>query len=325
MALRGRPLIAAIDIGATKTMLAVRPLDSLDQGWRVGDDVVRTESAGDPSTILDWIVEHVGAARARHEGTLIGIGVAAPGPIDVTAGIVTRSSNLGWQDVAVAPYLAKRLGAPVALEDDANAATLGEWGFGGGKDADPFCYLTISTGVGSGIVIGGDLVRGRNGNAGEVGHLVLDPRGPVCNCGRRGDIESYVGGRSLARRAQEIWPDERLPDGRTAPRTAADIFTLAVDGNAEARTVVSEATRAVAMALAVLAATLEPRRICVGGSLGLGQARLVSSAVRLARRLVMRENGRSLEVVPARLGEQSVLAGAALIALRAGNADRGRR
>jgi glucokinase len=309
-----RRSVLAVDIGATKTLLAVRSIDELDAGWQPGPAVLRADTPADPVDLVGWIaraVERLGAT-----GGLAAVGVAAPGPVNAATGVVTRSSNLGWNDVPLTAMLSERLGVPAALDDDANTAALGEWSFGAGRGADPFAYLTVSSGIGGGIIVAGQVVRGATGNAGEVGHIVIDPAGPACSCGRRGDVESYAGGVSLARRARLVWPAPELPDGRAAPRTAADVFRAARDGEPAAEAIVAEAVAALATAFAALAAVIEPGVIVVGGSIGLGQRRFVRRAARLARRRVMDENGRSLRVESAALGGESVLAGAASFALR---------
>ena len=245
--------IIAVDIGASKTLLGVRRLAQLSGEWTPGLDVRRTTTPRDPTALMDWIAD---TSIELADGTPVAIGVAAPGPVDVAAGVVARSSNLGWRDVPVAAMLSQRLGAPAVVEDDANTAALGEWRFGAGAEADPFAYLTLSSGIGSGIVVGGAVVRGARGNAGEVGHIVIDPRGPRCACGRRGDVESLAGGSALERRARKAWPTKYLSDGGPSPRSAADIYAAARGGDATARQIVEDATVAVATALAALAAVL---------------------------------------------------------------------
>jgi glucokinase len=309
-----RRSVLAVDIGATKTLVTVRSMDELDLGWRPGREVLRADTQADPVGLVGWIagaVERLGAT-----GGLAAVGIAAPGPVDAATGVVTRSSNLGWSEVPLAAMLSKRLGIPAGLDDDANTAALGEWKFGAGRGSDPFAYLTVSSGIGSGILVGGQIVHGASGNAGEVGHIVIDPAGPACSCGRRGDVESYAGGVALARRARLAFPTPELPDGRAAPRTAAELFRAARGGEPAAAAIVAEAEVALAMALAALASVIDPGVIVVGGSIGLGQRRFVQRAAAIARRRVMTENGTSLRVEPAALGEESVLAGAAAFALR---------
>jgi glucokinase len=306
----------AIDIGATKTLLASRPVAGLEGGWALDGPLDRIDSDLAPSACVDWVARQVDRVTAGGSGRVVAVGVAAPGPLDATHGIITRSSNLGWEDVPIAAMLSERLGAPVSLEDDANTAALGEWHFGAGEGADPMGYLTVSSGIGAGIVAGGDIVRGATGNAGEVGHIVIDPSGPRCACGRRGDVESYAGGAALARRARATWPQRRLADGRPAPREAADIFRAARGGDPDAVRLVDDAIEALATALAAMAAVVEPAVVVVGGSIGLGQRKVIGRAATLARRRVLRENGASLRIAAAALGHESVLAGAADRALR---------
>ena len=312
------PLVVAVDIGATKTLLTVRSARDLAAGWRPDGPVARAGSHAEPGAFVDWVETETEVARAATSsaGVVAAIAVAAPGPLDAASGVVTRSSNLGWQDVPLASMLRARLGAPVVLEDDANSAALGEWHYGAGAGTDPLGYLTVSSGIGGGLVAGGASIRGARGNAGEVGHIVIDPEGPRCACGRRGDVESFAGGAAMARRARHIWPRALTADGQPAPRTAEDVFRAARRGDAQATGLVTDATAALATALAAMAAVVEPEVIVVGGSIGLGQPRMMRKAVALARKRVMRENAATLRVVPAALGQESVLAGAADLGLR---------
>jgi len=154
------------------------------------------------------------------------------------------------------------------------------------------------------------------GNAGEVGHIVIDADGPPCACGRRGDVESYAGGAALARRAAETWPGGSTEDGKPAPATAEEIFEAARHGDAQAASLVDDAITALAVVFAAVASVIEPEIIVVGGSIGLGQRGAIREAEGRARERALAENGRSLHVEAAALGEESVLAGAADLALR---------
>ena len=309
-------LILAVDVGATKTLLTVRSADELARGWAQGQAIARTDTPRDATALVDWVTREARRLVEADGGALAGAGLAAPGPLDAERGIVTRSSNLGWSDVPITTMVGDALSIPVALEDDANTAALGEWHFGAGRGADPFGYVTASSGIGGGIVIGGNLVRGVAGNAGEVGHIVIDPQGPECACGHQGDVESYAGGAALARRAAATWPDGRTEAGARAPTTAEDVFRCAADGDPRAVALIDDATTALAVAFAAMASVIEPQVIVVGGSLGLGQPAAIIEAERRARERALEENGRSIDIEPAALGDESVLAGAADLALR---------
>jgi glucokinase len=306
--------VAAIDIGATKTLVTVRPFPLGDAWSRRPGATIGFPTERDP----DREVERVGQAvdRLRGRARLHAAGCSAPGPLDASSGVIRRSPNLGWRELPLGDLLGARLGVPVAVDDDAHLGALGEAILGAGRGVRTVAYLTFSSGVGSGIVIDGSIHQGDHGAAGEVGHLTVDPAGPRCGCGRRGDVESYVGGRSLARRAGVAWPDRRLAGGAPAPRDADGIFAAAAAGDPIARALVGEATEAAARAIAALAATLDPGVIVVGGSIGLGQRRFVRAATALARRRALAETGRRLATGPAALAGESVLAGAAVAAAR---------
>jgi glucokinase len=307
-----RSLVLAADIGATKTMVAVLPADG-----RLGDasPVRRFETPRDPVAAIGLIVVAAHRLVADTGGRLRAAGVVAPGPLDPTTGRIGFSPNLGWRDVPLGAWTADRLGVPVAVDDDATAAALGEAHVGAGRGADPFVYLTVSSGIGAGIVVGGRTLRGAHGIAGEVGHLVIDPSGPRCGCGRRGDIESFAGGASLARQARRIWARVRLDDGSPAPRDAAGIFRAARADLPEAVVLAEAAAEATGRAIAALAAVVDPACIALGGSVALGQPWLRRRATTVARQRAMAETGRVLRVVSAELGDRSCLAGAAVLAV----------
>jgi glucokinase len=163
------------------------------------------------------------------------------------------------------------------------------------------------------MVVGGRIVRGGHGAAGEVGHLVIDAAGPRCGCGNRGCVETYAAGSGLERRARETWPRGRVPDGGPAPRTAAEVFRAARGGDADARRLVEDGAAALARAFAAIVVTLDPERLVVGGAIALAQPRYVSRAAHLARRLTIGESRSRATIVRAALGGDSVLAGAAVL------------
>lgn len=145
-------------------------------------------------------------------------GICAPGPLDIPNGQMLKSPNLSWDGVPVRDDLAAGLGVPVYLDNDANAGVLAEWFFGCARGLRDVIYLTMSTGVGGGVLTGGRLMQGSTGIGAELGHVVLDPDGPVCGCGQLGCLEAYCGGRNVALRLQDALrhrPDHalyRLPE-----------------------------------------------------------------------------------------------------------------
>ncbi len=303
--------LGAVDVGATKVEVALA-----DGHGRLRSGTIRTFDTPDtPEELAGAIIRTVRQLDPR--GTMRWLGCGAPGPLDPATGTILRLHNRGWPPFELGPRLAGALDVTVVLDDDASAASLAEAIVGAGAGLDPVAYLTVGSGVGAGVVTGGHLLRGAHGNAGEIGHLVIDPDGPPCGCGRRGDIESFAGGRSLALQAAALWPDDRLPGGGPSPRSAADVFAAARLGEPVARGLIESATDALAVAMAALMSTVDPARIVVGGSVALAHPEWVDEATSRARQRCLAEAGADLEVVMAALGHHSVLAGAALLAARA--------
>lgn len=308
-------LVGAIDVGATKALLTVRPLP-LD-GWDLRTPTLRIESPRDPATFADQLAARLRTLARTAGGALVAVGVGTPGPIDRTAGLIVHSPNQGWHNVPLGPLLADRLGVLVAMDDDGNTGGLGETILGAGNGADPCAYVAIGTGLGAGIVVDGSVVHGAHEAGGEMGHLMVDPLGPRCGCGHRGCVEAYAAGAGLERAASRAWPRHRLRDGGRAPRTAAEVFAAARAGNPDAARIVDQATEALARCFGAIMAAIDPAAIVVGGSLGLGQKAYVTRAARRARRYAIAESGSRVAIVRAALGTQSVLAGAAVLGARA--------
>ncbi|MGD8682616.1 MAG: ROK family protein [Chloroflexota bacterium] len=314
---RAMPLVLAIDVGGTKTAVAaVRGMPS--DGFVPVAEIAGFPTPRDPDRFLDAVATAV--IRAVPVGERVdAVGIGAPGPVDVERGSIASSPNIGWRDVPVAELVERRLGGvPVAIEDDSNAGALGEAVAGAGRGIDPYAYMPLGTGLGAGIVLGGRILRGAGGAAGEVGHMAVDHRhGPRCSCGRRNCVETWCAGAGLARRARETWPSARSGDGALAPRDAAAIFALARTGDADALALVDRARHALATAIATLLAAVAPAAVTVGGSIGRSQPAFVRTAFSEATRLVHRSAGSAVQLRQPQLGDASVLAGAAVLGVRA--------
>ncbi len=180
------------------------------------------------------------AAQRCQGGRLAAIGIDAPGPVDYAHGIITTPPNLpGWHDVPLASIIGKEFGVPCVLENDANAAALAEHRWGSGRGSRDMLFLTVSSGIGGGIIIDGKLYRGASGAAGEVGHMTIDIRGPRCHCGRRGCLEMYASGLAIARLARRLvgrHPRSLLARmAREQPLTAKLVHEASDRGDEDAR------------------------------------------------------------------------------------------
>lgn len=317
-----RAPVLALDIGGTKTIVAA--VDDLPtDGLRPLRRPVQIATPRDPEAFLKALAE--AAEQALPPGTApAAVGIGVPGPLDRAAGIVEYSTNLGWRHLPLASLVSERFGGiPTVIEDDANTGALGEAIAGAGRGADPFAYLPLGTGLGSGVVVAGQVVSGAHGAAGEIGHLAVhDREGPRCNCGRRNCVEAWCSGIGLARRARETWPAARLADGSAAPRDAAAVFARARSGDADAVELVARAGHAFAIGIAALLASLDPAVVSVGGTVGLAEPGFVRAAFREATGLVHWATGRRVKLRRPQLGGRSVLAGASVLAVWA-RQDRG--
>ena len=241
-------MIGGIDLGGTQVRLAVAGEDGVIGG------ILRasTPALGGPDGFVKWAVDGFAALAPGVRLRLVGIGV--PGPCDPVTGHLINPPNLpGWRPgLPLAPLLSRALDVPVKLENDANVAGLAEYIRGAGRGARSLAYVTWSTGIGSGLILGGRLYSGAHGTAGEVSHMVLDPAGPLCACGMRGCTEAYASGTSIARQTG---------------RSAAEVFAAAAAGDAEMRAVVEKAASMVGLALLNLTNLVDPDVIIVGGGI----------------------------------------------------------
>lgn len=301
-------LLLGIDIGGTKVVLAVgdedgrtrasrrRPMP-LSGDWRADLDVLAEEARS--------LLEEADVAA----GALHRIGVSVPGPADPARGVLINPPNLpGWREVPVAAHLTDALGAPTRIENDANAAALAEARFGAGQGVDDLVYLTMSTGVGGGVISGGRLVHGAFGAAGEPGHMPIVPGGRRCACGLHGCLEAYTGGNAWRDHLRTVAPTDSDAVDRAGGDPAAllpeHVVEAARAGDAWARQVFGTWLDDLAQGIAAIVMLLEPRRIVLGTiAVAAGEALcFVPLRARLATRLWPQQHER-LEIVPAALGK----------------------
>lgn len=308
--------VLAIDIGGTK--LAAGIVDAAGSILARGE--VPTVAAEGPERVLDRIVrlaEGVKAVPRVSAGAIRRIGIGCAGPVDRQAGLILNPPNLpGWVCVPLVEHIERALGLPAVLENDANAAALGEFRYGAGKGANSLVYLTVSTGIGSGIILDGKIWHGVKDGAGEVGHMTLLPDGPICGCGSRGCLEALASGPSIARRAREALATERPSRLREAGDfTAADVVRLAREGDALAAEVWEETVRYLGLGVAAIVTILAPERVVIGGGVTQAGDLLFEGLRREVRRRVKLVAVESVAILPAALGPDVGILGAAAVAL----------
>ena len=253
---------------------------------------------------------------------LKGVGVSFGGPIEADGRTVRRSMHVpGWEGFALADRLEREFSVPVQIANDADAAALAEHRFGAGRGARHMLYLTVSTGIGGGVIVDGRLHRGERAWAGEIGHMPLVPDGPPCPCGRRGCLESLASGLSIAREARDrIQALSPIGDRRSQTVlsalpadqiTARDVAAAAEQGDPLARAVWDAAMLWLGMGIAAAANLLDPGRVVIGGGLTRAGPLLLDPVRQI---VAARALDPAVEVVPAALGDEvGVLGGAALL------------
>ncbi len=262
-----------VDLGGTNLRVAM--VD--DQGRMVEKLVTPVVELRTSERVIARMCEHIQQLTTKYKsvGPLHGIGIAIPGIIDLDTGILRESPNLpGWYDYPVREEVERRLGARVILENDANAAAMGEFWLGAAREYDSTCMLTLGTGVGGGIIIKGALWHGMTGMAGEPGHITVEPKGAECPCGNRGCLEQFAGATAIVRMAKEAAASGKAPRIEQAMDsegqfTARSVYELAMKGDVPSQRIFESSGRALGIALASMINLLNlPIYIIGGGGAG---------------------------------------------------------
>ncbi|HEY3187389.1 MAG TPA: ROK family transcriptional regulator [Solirubrobacteraceae bacterium] len=255
------------------------------------------------AALLDEVLEEAGVNRSR----LVGVGMGLPGPVVLGTGEMGSSTILpGWVGVRPQEAMTERLGVTVQVDNDANLGALGEWTWGAGRGASNMVYLKASTGIGAGLILMGRLFRGAGGTAGEIGHTIVDPSGPVCRCGNRGCLETLVGAPAL----------EALLAPTLGEVTVHEVIARAAGGDQACRRVIGDAGTAIGTATANLCNLFNPGRIVVGGDLAAAGELLLAPLRAALERAAIPSAAQDAEVVPAVLGDRAEVLGAVALVVR---------
>jgi glucokinase len=307
----------AVDLGGTELRVAV-----VDAGGAILAVAAEPTPKEDPARGVDRIAALASRVRAEvPDAGIAGVGVVAPGPVDIPAQILLGPPTLpGWRGVPLAALLQERLGLAARLENDANAAALGEWRWGAAKGAASLVFVTVSTGIGGGVVVDGRLLHGRRGMAAEIGHMTITGEGYPCFCGAVGCFEAVASGSALGRRAARV---TARGDGSALRRLAGDgeptgrhVVEAAREGDGQALALLDEEARWLGTGFTNLLHLYAPDVLVVGGGIanGLELMRPRIEAVIAERAL---PPFRDVPMVAARLGAHAGLAGAASLILAA--------
>jgi glucokinase len=311
-----RRRVWAIDLGGTNTKLGL-----VDETGRVlGQETFSTapQRGGE-----DWADEAVSLLRrvtadvGAEPGSIDAIGIGAPGPLSVKQGVLTNPlPNLpGWQGFPICTALAGRSGKRACLDNDANVAALAEHWIGVGRGVDNLVVLTLGTGIGSGIIADGRLLHGFSDNAGELGHLSINYRGPKCVCGNRGCIELYASAPGLLRLFRQKLKRVRGSGKALRGIEAYDIFCAAEAGDRAAREAFTDLGRYLGMAIASIVHALNPELVVIAGGLAGAAKYILEPAREIVRERTYPDLRLGLRIEASALGPAAGLLGAARLAL----------
>lgn len=295
--------VLSLDFGGTQIRTAV----VLADGSLIGRRASRTPREADAivQVCVAQLKETLAASGVPAPADLA---ISAPGPLDPYSGVLLTPPNLdrSLRDFPFAKTVGDAVGLPAVMAVDTQVAALAEGAFGAGAGLADYIYMTVSTGVGGGVVSGGRLLRGADGLAGEIGHLTIDMNGPLCGCGMPGHLESFSSGTGIAHRAKEAGLSG--PGGRELE--AREVADLEDRGDRAAAAIMDDARRAFAAAIVSIVDVFNPSRIIVGGGIAIGQGeRLFGPAREALRKSGYTRQAARVELVPAQLGDDVGLVG----------------
>ena len=267
--------VLGVDIGGTNLVVAAIRVEGGPTG-AIRSGATEPErgpdaAVGDIGAMADAVIAETLARHGGSRASFVGAGIGCPGPLDLSKGIVISTPNLGWDGYPIRDRVSEAVALPASLDNDANCATYGEWWQGAGRGVCSLVGVTLGTGIGGGIILDGELLRGATGGAGEVGHTTVDLGGRRCGCGNDGCLEAYASGPSIAARAREGLDGRSdsllatLVDGNLDRITAVTVYDALVKGDEYAREVMTETAKILGAGIANIINTLNPEVVVLVG------------------------------------------------------------
>nr|WP_050816516.1 ROK family glucokinase [Brevibacillus laterosporus] len=307
-------MIVGVDIGGTTIKIALlNPNGEIITKTQIPTPVSEGEDAiiGQMTNTIDQLMAEQGFTKEE----AYGIGIGVPGPVDTDTGFVYEAVNLGIKDTALKAKTEALTGLPTYVENDANAAALGEMWRGAGQGTDNLVAITLGTGIGGGIIIDGKIVHGVKGVGGEIGHVTVNPDGPLCNCGKKGCMERYgsataiiVGIETAAKEGRSAHLAKQLAEKGSL--TAKDAFDAATEGDLAAQEVIDQAAFYTGFGLSHIANLLNPAKIVIGGGVSAAGDALFSLIRKSFDTYTWKIAADSCEILPATLGNDAGVIGA---------------
>jgi glucokinase len=312
-------LIVGVDVGGSK----INSILADSKGNIKARDLRDTRAKRGPDAVIGRIIESI--RQAADGNDIAGIGVGAAGACDTVNGVITSSPNLPqWQDIPLRDIIQREFDCPVHLQNDATLAALGEHHFGGGRGVDHLIYVSVGTGIGGGIIIGGELYCGASGSAGEFGHMTIDVNGPSCPCGNTGCWETFASGTALAREAVKRIRDGqktnilKFADGKMEKVSARRVHLAAQKGDRLANELIAQTGYYLGAGLVNLVDIFNPQLILIGGGLARMGKLLIGPAGSVVRERAFELPAKAVRIEIAHLGVDAEALGAVALVLTSG-------
>ena len=309
-------LIIGVDIGGTSVKIGLINHDGeIVYKWEIPTNK-DNQGRGIVDDIWNSITETL--SKQNIASDIIGIGVGAPGFVNRKTGIVEEAVNIGWKNFELRDAFHKLSHLPVFIENDANLAALAENWQGSGEQSKDVMFITLGTGVGGGIIVNGEIMNGVNGTAAELGHILVDPNGSPCNCGRTGCLETIASATGIVRQAMDEVTDN--PNGALASfykqqgkLEAKDVFNLAQEGDMASENIIDKTMDVLGLAIANTAVIINPSQIIIGGGVSKAGEQLLSKINRSFKKYALPRISECCELRLAELGNDAGIIGAAYL------------
>lgn len=302
-----------LDLGGTKILTAlikntgdITDRVVLNTPSNQGDQAIRDQIVASIQMLLD-------KTGVSHE-QILGVGVGTAGVIDSRQSVIVQATNLGLNNAPIGSWIKDAFGFAVRIGNDANVAAVGEWLFGAGKGHQDVIYVTVSTGIGAGIISGGHLIKGTSDSAGEFGHISIEPEGPLCPCGNRGCLELYASGTALGKRVERMLEaGEKSPflEEQTAPLTSKEIAQAAAAGDPLALRAFEETGYYLGIGLTSMIHIFNPELIICGGGVMNAGDYLLPAVEKIIQDRCISTMRKQVRIVKSSLGPEAGILGAA--------------
>lgn len=307
--------VIGIDLGGTKISGAIADFN----GDIVSKYIIPTNSNEGEKIVLERIttvIKKVIEESKIDKNKILAIGIGSPGPLDAKKGIILTTPNLPFKNFNIVKPLKDKFNIPVYLDNDANAAAIGEYVFGAGQGTNNMVFITVSTGIGGGAILNGKIYRGNTCNALEIGHTTIEKDGPKCNCGNYGCAEALASGTAIGREGKEaVERGEKTSLSSYKKITAYEVFKEAEKGDAVSQKVLDKALNYLGICVANIIASFDPEMVIIGGGVSKGGNIVFQKVKEVVDKRCFKAMSESTKIVPAALGTDAGVIGAVALAI----------